>query len=87
VTTETSAWPRKELLMVIDVHCHIWEKHLVQEGLKGLLDSVAEELRVQDPESLWNGSIERLIEGMDEAGIDRQEARTGLSGKMERERK
>jgi hypothetical protein len=32
--------------MIIDVHCHIWEKQLVKGGLGKLLDSVADELRV-----------------------------------------
>ena len=57
--------------MIIDVHCHVWEKHLVTGGLRGLLDSVAAELRIQNPESIQNGSIERLIREMDDAGIDK----------------
>jgi predicted TIM-barrel fold metal-dependent hydrolase len=57
--------------MIIDAHCHIWERHLVQAGMKDLLESVAEELQIQNPESIWNGSIERLIHDMDEAGIDK----------------
>jgi len=61
----------EELLMIIDVHCHIWEKRLVQAGLKDLMDSVADELRLQNPESLRDGSIERLIQDMDAAGIDK----------------
>jgi predicted TIM-barrel fold metal-dependent hydrolase len=55
--------------MIIDAHCHIWERHLVQAGMKELLQSVAAELQIQNPESIWNGSIERLIRDMDEAGI------------------
>jgi len=57
--------------MIIDVHCHIWEPHLLQAGLKDLMDSVAEELHVQNPESVRDGSIERLIRDMDDAGIDK----------------
>jgi hypothetical protein len=37
--------------MIIDVHCHIWEKQLVEEGLGKLLDSVADELRVPSASS------------------------------------
>jgi predicted TIM-barrel fold metal-dependent hydrolase len=57
--------------MIIDAHCHIWERGLVQAGMKDLLESVAAELQIQNPESIWNGSIERLIQDMDEAGIDK----------------
>jgi hypothetical protein len=57
--------------MIIDAHCHIWERHLVQAGMKALLESVAAELQIENPESIWNGSIERLIQDMDEAGIDK----------------
>jgi predicted TIM-barrel fold metal-dependent hydrolase len=57
--------------MIIDVHCHIWETRLVQAGMKDLLESVAVELQIQNPESIWNGSIERLIQDMNEAGIDK----------------
>jgi predicted TIM-barrel fold metal-dependent hydrolase len=39
--------------------------------MKDLMDSVAAELRIQNPDSLWNGSIGRLIQDMDEAGIDK----------------
>jgi predicted TIM-barrel fold metal-dependent hydrolase len=57
--------------MIIDAHCHIWERHLVQAGMKDLLESVAAELQIQNAESIWNGSIERLIQDMDEASIDK----------------
>jgi predicted TIM-barrel fold metal-dependent hydrolase len=57
--------------MIIDVHCHIWDAHLLKGGLKDLMDSVADELRVQNAESVRNGSIERLIRDMDAAGIDK----------------
>ncbi|MGD0946771.1 MAG: amidohydrolase family protein [Candidatus Binatia bacterium] len=57
--------------MIVDTHCHMWERRLVQGGMKDLMDSVAAELRIQNPDSLWNGSIGRLIQDMDEAGIDK----------------
>lgn len=57
--------------MIVDVHCHVWRRDLLQGGLRDLLDSVATELRVQKPESIEDGSIERLIHDMDEAGIDK----------------
>ena len=57
--------------MIIDIHCHIWEKQLIRGGMRDLLDSVAAELHLRDHEALWNGSAERLIHDMDEAGIDK----------------
>ncbi len=39
--------------------------------MKELLESVAAELHIQSSENVWNGSIERLIRDMDEAGIDK----------------
>jgi predicted TIM-barrel fold metal-dependent hydrolase len=57
--------------VIIDFHCHIWEKQLIRAGMKDLMESVLTELAIQDPESLQNGSIERLLRDMDEAGIDK----------------
>jgi predicted TIM-barrel fold metal-dependent hydrolase len=57
--------------VIIDVHSHVWEKHLIRAGLKDLMESVAKELVIRDPENLENGSIERLIQDMDDAGIDK----------------
>ncbi len=57
--------------MIIDAHCHIWEKDMIRGGMRKLMESVAVELRVRDPRNLWDGSAERLIRNMDEAGIDR----------------
>ncbi len=57
--------------MIIDAHCHIWERDLIQGDMSKLLDSVIQELGVKDEENIRNGSIERLIRDMDEAGIDK----------------
>jgi len=57
--------------MIIDTHCHIWERHMIRGGMRDLMESVAVELHVRDPENLWNGSAERLIRDMDDAGIDK----------------
>ncbi len=56
--------------MIIDAHCHIWEKQWLQGGMRNLLASVARELGVNE-DSICNGSAERLIAEMDEAGIDK----------------
>lgn len=53
--------------MIIDAHCHLGEKHLIRTGMTDLLESVAAELQIRAPESIWNGSLERLIGAMDEA--------------------
>lgn len=57
--------------MIIDAHCHIWEQRMIRGGMRELMDSVAAELQVRDPENLRNGTAERLIRDMDGAGIDK----------------
>lgn len=57
--------------MIIDAHCHIWEKSLMKGDLARFMDSVAEELGIRDRENIDDGSIERLIKDMDDAGIDK----------------
>ena len=57
--------------MIIDAHCHIWEIDRIKGDMAGLLDSVIKELGVREKDHLYNGSLERLISDMDEAGIDK----------------
>jgi len=57
--------------MIIDAHCHIWEKSILKGDLARFVDSVVEELGVKDSESIHDGSIDRLIKDMDDAGIDK----------------
>ena len=57
--------------MIIDMHAHFWERDSIQKDMARLLDSVAEETGVQDKEAFFDGSLERLIREMDEAGIDK----------------
>ncbi len=57
--------------MIIDAHCHIWERDLMKGDLADFIDSVIKELEVKDKEKLYDGGIERLIKDMDEGGIDK----------------
>jgi len=57
--------------MIIDVHCHIWEPAVIRGGMRDLMDSVERELHVRDPQSIRDGSSERLVRDMDAAGIDK----------------
>ena len=57
--------------MIIDAHCHIWEKDLVKGDMARIVDSIVVELGFKDKDNLYNGSLQRLINDMDEAGIDK----------------
>lgn len=57
--------------MIIDIHCHIWDETIIDGDFKKLLESVIRNLKCPDPQSVLNGSVERLVEEMDEAGIDK----------------
>jgi hypothetical protein len=57
--------------MIIDAHCHIWERDLIKGDMARLLDSVFVELGLKDKDKLYDGSLERLIREMDEAKIDK----------------
>ncbi len=57
--------------MIIDAHAHFHEKELIKGDMAKMLESVIEELGLKDPQALYNGSVERLIGDMDEAGIDK----------------
>lgn len=57
--------------MIIDAHSHIWEEKLISGDLKRLLEALTERFKPDDPEQVRNGTIDRLIGEMDEAGIDK----------------
>jgi len=57
--------------VIIDAHCHIWERQLMTGDFGRSLDSAVRVLGLQNEESILNGSIERLIGEMDAAGIDK----------------
>lgn len=56
--------------LIIDAHCHVWEKKLMSEDLMDILRTSAEAFGL-DLEDLLNGTSERLVREMDEAGIDK----------------
>jgi predicted TIM-barrel fold metal-dependent hydrolase len=57
--------------MIIDAHSHIWEEKLISGDLKNLLEALTVRFNPDDPSQIRNGTIDRLIGEMDEAGIDK----------------
>ncbi len=57
--------------MIIDAHSHIWEAKLMSPDMEKIISDVVERFNVSDPEQLRNGTIDRLLGEMDEAGIDK----------------
>jgi len=57
--------------MIIDAHSHIWEEKLISGDMKKLLEALTDRFQPDDPEQIRDGTIERLIGEMDEAGIDK----------------
>ena len=57
--------------MIIDAHCHIWEKKMMSAELEKVIGAVVEQFRPSDPEQIMDGSLDRLLGEMDEAGIDK----------------
>ncbi len=56
--------------MIIDVHCHVWNKKIVTDELQRLLFEMAEHVGY-DPSTIHDAEGDRLIKDMDEAGIDK----------------
>lgn len=57
--------------MIIDAHCHIWDKEMEKGELGDVLESLNVQMGFKDRRNIYDGSIERLIGDMDEAGIDK----------------
>jgi predicted TIM-barrel fold metal-dependent hydrolase len=57
--------------MIIDAHCHIWEKKLMSAEMEKIISAVVEQFKAPDPSQMMDGSIDRLLGEMDEAGIDK----------------
>jgi len=57
--------------MLVDAHCHIWRPEWIDGDLRKVLDSVNDQMKFSDRENIFNGSLERLIADMDEAGIEK----------------
>ncbi len=57
--------------MIIDAHAHIWEEKLISADLRRILDFVTARFAPDDPAQVRDGTIERLVREMDEAGIEK----------------
>jgi predicted TIM-barrel fold metal-dependent hydrolase len=57
--------------MIIDAHSHIWEEKLMSAEMEKIISRVVDQFGIDDPEQLRNGTIDRLLGEMDEAGIDK----------------
>ena len=57
--------------MIIDAHCHIWDETIISGTFGKLIDAGAKKMGLSDPSLLYDGSVERLIREMEEAGIDK----------------
>lgn len=56
--------------MIIDTHCHVWDEESVSDELRAMLIGTAEKFNF-DVSLILDGTPERLIKEMDEAGIDK----------------
>jgi len=57
--------------MIIDAHAHLWTDECLGGGLQKVLESIIEDVGVSNKGLVFDGSAERLIADMDEAGIDK----------------
>ena len=55
--------------MIIDAHCHFWEESLMSDELREIIHGISDQFNF-NPVLLMDGTAERLIKEMDEAGID-----------------
>jgi hypothetical protein len=56
--------------MIIDIYSHIWDEEYISEELKQIIIGIAKRYDL-DPNLLMKGDPNRLVEEMDEAGIDK----------------
>ncbi len=57
--------------MIIDAHSHIWEEKLMSPEMRNIVTAVAEQFKPRDISEITDGTIDRLLREMDEAGIDK----------------
>ena len=57
--------------MIIDAHCHIWDPSMVVGDMEAMLHSINTRFASRDPQNIFDGSPERLLSNMDDAGIDK----------------
>ena len=62
---------KKRRLPYIDAHSHIWEEKLMSPDMEKIINEVGERFKPSDMSQLRDGTIERLLGEMDEAGIDK----------------
>ena len=58
------------IILIIDAHCHFWEEELLSNEVQGFLSAISKQFNF-DSALLLNASSDRLIQEMDEAGIDK----------------
>ncbi len=56
--------------MIIDAHCHVWEEKNMSVELKEIIYQTSKNFGL-DPDLMMDGTSDRLIREMDEAGIDK----------------
>lgn len=56
--------------MIIDVHCHMWEEKILSDEMKEGFKNLANQFKY-DASLITNINPEKLIQQMDEAGIDK----------------
>jgi predicted TIM-barrel fold metal-dependent hydrolase len=57
--------------MIIDAHCHIWNRSLINGDFAKMLDAIVKQLECPDPKFISEGNAERLVQEMEDAGIDK----------------
>jgi uncharacterized protein len=57
--------------MIIDAHCHFWKKEWLISILGLGVEDKAKEMGITNLDNLTDGSLDRLLRDMDEAGIDK----------------
>jgi predicted TIM-barrel fold metal-dependent hydrolase len=56
--------------VIIDSHCHVWDEDLLSKDLRDQLVTFATNIGA-DSKLILDGSVERLVNEMDKAGIDK----------------
>ena len=57
--------------MIIDAHCHFWSKDWFLSMMGDKIEDMAKELGITNLDNLADGSLDRLLQDMDNAGIDK----------------
>lgn len=57
--------------MIIDAHCHIWDKSIINGDFAKIINASIRKLKCPDPKLILEGNAKRLVQEMDEAGIEK----------------